>query len=39
LSWLKNDIDDAAFVQQVGHNFATLVEAWRMRDLPVRKSA
>jgi 5-dehydro-2-deoxygluconokinase len=39
LSWLKNDIDDAAFVQQVGHNFATLVEAWRKRDQSVRKSA
>jgi 5-dehydro-2-deoxygluconokinase len=39
LNWLKNDIDDAAFVQQVGHNFATLVEAWRKRDQPVRKSA
>ena len=39
LSWLKNDIDDAAFVQQVARNFSTLVEAWRKRDQSVRKSA
>jgi 5-dehydro-2-deoxygluconokinase len=38
LSWLKNDIDDAAFVQQVDHNFSTLVEAWRKRDQAARKS-
>jgi 5-dehydro-2-deoxygluconokinase len=31
LSWLKNEIDDDAFVKQVAHNFATLVEAWRKR--------
>jgi 5-dehydro-2-deoxygluconokinase len=31
LSWLKNEIDDAAFVKQVAHNFASLVEAWRKR--------
>jgi 5-dehydro-2-deoxygluconokinase len=38
LRWLKNDIDDAAFVQQVAHNFSTLVEAWRKRDQAARKS-
>jgi 5-dehydro-2-deoxygluconokinase len=31
LSWLKNEIDDDAFVKQVAHNFATLVDAWRKR--------
>jgi 5-dehydro-2-deoxygluconokinase len=31
LNWLKSEIDDAAFVKQVAHNFATLVEAWRKR--------
>jgi 5-dehydro-2-deoxygluconokinase len=31
LSWLKNEIDDEAFVKQVAHNFATLVDAWRAR--------
>jgi 5-dehydro-2-deoxygluconokinase len=31
LSWLKNEINDDAFVAQVAHNFATLVDAWRKR--------
>lgn len=31
LSWLKNEINDDAFVKQVAHNFATLVDAWRTR--------
>ncbi len=31
LSWLKNEIDDDAFVKQVAHNFAMLVDAWRSR--------
>jgi 5-dehydro-2-deoxygluconokinase len=31
LRWLKNEIDDAAFVMEVAHNFASLVEAWRNR--------
>jgi 5-dehydro-2-deoxygluconokinase len=31
LSWLKNEMDDDAFVKQVAHNFATLVDAWRAR--------
>jgi 5-dehydro-2-deoxygluconokinase len=31
LSWLKNEIDDDAFVAQVANNFATLVDAWRKR--------
>lgn len=31
LSWLKNEINDDAFVKQVAHNFATLVDAWRKR--------
>jgi 5-dehydro-2-deoxygluconokinase len=29
LAWLKGEIDDAALVDQVAHNFATLVDAWR----------
>jgi len=29
--WLNQEIDDAAFVQQVANNFATLVDAWRIR--------
>ena len=28
LRWLKNEIDDAAFVASVAANFATLVDAW-----------
>ena len=28
LRWLKNEIDDAAFVAAVAANFATLVDAW-----------
>ena len=32
LSWLKNEINDDAFVAQVAHNFATLVDAWRKRN-------
>lgn len=31
LRWLQNEIDDAAFVTEVAHNFARLVEAWRNR--------
>jgi 5-dehydro-2-deoxygluconokinase len=31
LSWLKNEIDDEAFVRKVAYNFATLVDAWRKR--------
>ena len=31
LSWLNNEIDDEAFVKQVAHNYATLVDAWRKR--------
>jgi 5-dehydro-2-deoxygluconokinase len=31
LAWLKNEINDDAFVKQVAHNFATLVDAWRQR--------
>lgn len=31
LRWLKDEIDDAAFVTEVAHNFACLVDAWRNR--------
>ena len=31
LRWLKNEIDDEAFVSEVADNFACLVNAWRNR--------
>ncbi len=31
LSWFKNEVSDDAFVKQVAHNYATLVDAWRKR--------
>lgn len=31
LRWLRDEINDAAFVEEVAHNFANLVEAWRTR--------
>ncbi|MGY0196144.1 bifunctional 5-dehydro-2-deoxygluconokinase/5-dehydro-2-deoxyphosphogluconate aldolase [Leptothrix sp. BB-4] len=31
LKWLRGEIDDAAFQQQVGRNFAVLIEAWQNR--------
>jgi 5-dehydro-2-deoxygluconokinase len=31
LRWLSNEIDDAAFITEVAHNFASLVDAWRKR--------
>ena len=31
LQWLRGEIDDAAFQQQVGRNFAVLIEAWQNR--------
>jgi 5-dehydro-2-deoxygluconokinase len=38
LRWLKNEIDDAALVDEVERNFATLVDAWRSRRLPTRSN-
>jgi 5-dehydro-2-deoxygluconokinase len=32
LRWLNNEIDDAAFVSTVAHNYATLVLAWQGRN-------
>jgi 5-dehydro-2-deoxygluconokinase len=29
LAWLKGEIDDAALVEKVAHNFTTLVDLWR----------
>ena len=29
--WLENEIDDTGLVNEVADNFATLVDAWRMR--------
>lgn len=37
--WLKGEIDDAAFVNEVARNFAVLVDAWRNRHSPVRAAA
>ena len=34
--WLKGEIDDAAVVEQVAHNFAILVDAWRARRVAQR---
>ncbi|MCX7256895.1 MAG: 5-dehydro-2-deoxygluconokinase [Polaromonas sp.] len=34
LRWLKREITDAAFIDEVGGNFATLIEAWRQRRNP-----
>ncbi|MDO7649062.1 MAG: DUF2090 domain-containing protein, partial [Burkholderiaceae bacterium] len=31
LRWFKGDCDDAALVNEVANNFATLVTAWRGR--------
>lgn len=39
LRWLKNEIDDAAFVMEVAQNFSCLVYAWRHRHNPVRAAA
>ncbi len=39
LRWLKNEIDDAAFVSEVALNFACLVEAWRNRHKSVPATA
>jgi 5-dehydro-2-deoxygluconokinase len=29
--WFRGEIDDAAFIDRVAQNFATLVEAWKRR--------
>jgi 5-dehydro-2-deoxygluconokinase len=39
LRWLKNEIDDASFVDEVARNFATLVEGWKARHAQVRSVA
>jgi 5-dehydro-2-deoxygluconokinase len=38
LQWLKNEMDDAAFVAAVAKNFATLVEAWQGRKVSIKPS-
>ena len=35
LRWLRGEIDDAALVDAVADNFATLVDAWRVSREPV----
>jgi 5-dehydro-2-deoxygluconokinase len=39
LRWLKNEIDDTAFVDEVARNFATLVDAWKNRHHALRVAA
>ena len=39
LRWLKNEIDDDAFVDTVARNFATLVDAWRASRKTLRAAA
>jgi len=39
LAWLKNEIDDAALVEQVARQFTTLVDAWRDSRAALRKAA
>lgn len=39
LAWLRNEIDDAAFISKVAHNYAVLVDAWRNRRSLVRAVA
>ena len=39
LRWLKGESSDEQFVQEVAHNFATLVDAWRNRHRAQRAAA
>ncbi|MFM2068288.1 MAG: 5-dehydro-2-deoxygluconokinase [Pseudomonadota bacterium] len=39
LKWLKGEIDDQAFIDEVARNFATLVDAWRHRHTPGQAAA
>jgi 5-dehydro-2-deoxygluconokinase len=39
LRWLRGDLSDAAFVDEVARNFTILVEGWRNRHAEVRAAA
>lgn len=39
LRWLKGESTDEQFIQEVAHNFATLVDAWRNRHSAQRAAA
>ena len=39
LKWLRGDIDDAAFINAVAGNFATLVDAWQLARHPAKEAA
>ncbi|MFM1907925.1 MAG: 5-dehydro-2-deoxygluconokinase [Pseudomonadota bacterium] len=39
LKWFKGEMNDAAFIDEVAHNFAVLVQAWRHRHQAVRAAA
>jgi 5-dehydro-2-deoxygluconokinase len=39
LRWLKDEIDDAALVDEAAHNFAALVDAWRASRKPLQEAA
>lgn len=39
LKWLKGEIDDQAFIDEVARNFATLVDAWKQRRQPAQAAA
>ena len=39
LAWLRGDIDDAALVDRVAHNFMMLVDAWRDSRAAMRRAA
>ena len=39
LKWIKGEMDDAAFVDEVARNFAVLVDAWRSRHTAQRAAA
>ena len=39
LRWLRGDLSDAAFVDEVARNFTILVDGWRNRHAEVRAAA
>ncbi|PXW93971.1 5-dehydro-2-deoxygluconokinase [Sphaerotilus hippei] len=39
LKWFRGELDDTAFINEVAHNFATLVDAWKRRRDTVQAAA
>ena len=39
LRWFRGELDDAALINEVAHNFAILVDAWRDRHAALRAAA